>query len=269
MRAYRSLLALLVALIAASVANPVLAGTKPARQALEEFKGNNKPLNVVQNRFILKTNRFELAPVVGYVPNNPFVKRYTGGMLIAYHFSEVLAAEGAIIYSPDLGENDLKDLTHTLVGIAEDGSGEVDFQQPIDKMILGATFAARWAPVYGKISLIGERVLNFDFYGVAGLGMLSINSYYATYNDEFDPPTKIETPQNKVKVPINLGIGMDFFLTQSLAIKIDARNYFYVDYKPLYDPDAKVVEKRLYNNFVASVGVSVFFPGMPQRRLDF
>ena len=38
--------------------------------------------------------------VLGYVPNNPMARRYVGGTLIAYHFNEQLAAEGAILSLP-------------------------------------------------------------------------------------------------------------------------------------------------------------------------
>jgi outer membrane beta-barrel protein len=197
-------------------------------------------------------------------------KRYVGGILGAYHFSENFAAEGALLYAPDLGSADLKDLTHTLVGIAHEGSGKVAFQQPVDKMILGATFAARWAPVYGKINLIGERVLNFDFYGTAGLGLLTINKYYAKYNESVGvPPTELVALGPKPRVPVNLGVGFDFFLSSSLALKLDARNYLYVDNKPQYDPNVPVTESRLYNNFVASVGMSIFFPKMKPRVYNF
>ncbi len=144
----------------------------------------------------------------------------------------------------------------------EDSAG-VDFQQPIDKMILGATFAVRWAPVYGKINLIGERVLNFDFYGVAGLGLLSEQKYYAVYDDnagDGQVPVTLTEAGNEALVPVNVGLGFDFFITQSVALKIDARSSFYVDDKPQYDPEEPVTEKRLNNNFTASVGLAVFFP---------
>jgi outer membrane beta-barrel protein len=170
--------------------------------------------------------------------------------------------------------NDLKDLTHTLVGIAREGSGDVEFQQPVDKMVLGATVAARWAPVYGKINLLGERILNFDLYGTAGMGLLTVDKYYAVYDDDAPEgvvPTKLEVVEVKPVLPLNLGIGMDFFLSSSVALKIDARNYLYIDSKPDYDPDPgnQVTENRLYNNFVASAGVSVFFPKMKPRYFDF
>ncbi len=272
MRAPLSLLLPALALLV-TAPSPARAGTRAARQALREFNEGSKPKNVVQNRFFLKANRFEVAPVLGYVPNNPFVKRYVGGVLAAYHFSETLAAEGALMYAPDLGESDLKDLTHTLVAIAHESSAQGNFQQPLDKMTLGATFAARWAPVYGKINLIGEQVLNFDFYGTAGLGMLSINKYYAKYDpnqtDPNLPPTNVEPDQNKAVIPINLGVGLDFFVNSSVAVKLDARNYMYVDKKPTYDPDNPATESRLYNAFIASVGVSVFFPKMHPRQYNF
>ena len=249
----------------------------PGQEALAEFQGDFKEKNVVQNRFFLKEKRFELAPVLGYVPNNPMVKRYVGGVLLGYHFSETLGAGAQLLYSPDLGEDDLKGLAKTLVNIAASGESNVQFQQPIDKMTLGATFSANWAPVYGKINLIGERVINFDLYGVLGLGLLSINEYYAQYDEEKEkqgitPSTTLTTPVAKSRVPFNVGVGMDFFLGGSVALKIDARNYLYIDKKPDYDPDTvdpEESESRLYNNFIASVGVGIYFPRMKPRQYDF
>lgn len=271
MRASLKLLTSMIALFCLwGMALPAEAGSRNARKALKELS-EPPNYNSVMNRFFVKSNRFELAPVLGYVPNNPMARRYVGGTLIAYHFNEQLAAEGAILFAPDLGGNDLKDLTHTLVAIANEGSGQVGFQQPVDKMTLGATFAARWAPIYGKINIIGERVLNFDFYGVAGLGLLVVSKYYAKYDNNITngPPTNLEKLGNVAKVPVNLGVGFDFFLGSSIALKLDARSYIYSDLQPQYDPDELIEEKRIYNNFVASAGVSVFFPKAPARQYDF
>ena len=139
------------------------AETDPGKKALLENQSTyTPPREAVQNRFFLKEERFEFSPIIGFVPNDPMVNRITGGLLVAYHFSESLAAEGAFIYSPDLGETDVKGLTRTLVKIAEQGSANVEFQQPLDKMELGATFAVRWSPVYGKISLVGEGILKAE-----------------------------------------------------------------------------------------------------------
>ena len=62
---------------------------------------------------------------------------------------------------------------------------------------------------------------------------------------------------------------MNFFVSSSVAIKLDARNYFYFDKKPQYNPDIPEEQSRLYDNLVASVGVSIFFPKMKPRQYDF
>ncbi|MCK6506563.1 outer membrane beta-barrel domain-containing protein [Myxococcota bacterium] len=276
MRAPFAMLMGLLAALLAVAPGPARAGSKAAEAALEESRSGRPAYNVVQNRFFLKDQRFELSPMLGYVPNNPFVRRYVVGVLGAYHLSETFAVEGAVMLAPDLGNSDVKDLTRTLVVIAADaGSGNTAFQQPLNKMTLGGTFAARWAPVYGKINLIGESVLNFDFYFTGGLGILSLAEYSATYNPTCtDPATgcdvvELGTAKPVAVVPVNLGAGMDFFLTGSLALKLDARNYIYFDKKPSYDPRTPETESRLYNAFLATVGVSIFFPSMEPRLFDY
>ena len=271
MQTFKSLKSwLAVTALVVGLSAPAAAADGPAGVALKEVKEGVGPKNAVQNRFFLKEGRIEATPILGYVPNDPMVKRFVGGLLGAYHFSEEFAAEGAFLYSPDLGQSDLKGLTHTLVGIPA-REGVDNFQQPLDKMIMGATFAARWAPFYGKINVIGESVLNFDAYGVLGMGMLSLQSYYAT--GEVDTTeavvTNLEAAGKKVVITPNIGFGFNFFLNQTMALKLDARSYFYIANEPQYNPNEPVETKRLYNNLVASVGLSFFIPEMKQRMYNF
>ena len=86
----------------------------------------------------------------------------------------------------------------------------------------------------------------------------------AGYFLEDDP-----TQPNEVLVAPVLGIGQNYFLIQLMAFKIDARASFYVDNKPQYDATEPVTEKRLYNNFIVSGGMSFFFPRMKPRLYDF
>lgn len=278
MRDRSTLLATLTAGLGLLLASPdAAAGAAPALKALSEEQQGRADYNVVQNRFFLKSQRFEIAPVLGAVPNNAFVKRYVGGLNLAYHLSETVALEAAFLYSPDSQSGaDLKGLTHTLVQIAHDGGSGVEFQQPIDKLGLVGAFSARWSPVYGKINLIGESVLNFDFYGTAGIGVLSINQYRATYDqrlvDQGSYPANQGEKTPHVEPALNLGVGADFFLTGALALKIDARNLLYVDTEADYTEGSEGDEElkdRVYNDFVATVGLSIFFPSMPPRMYNF
>ena len=252
--------------------NPALAAASPGQDALTQLReGDNIP-NAVQNRFFLKEGRFEVAPTLGYVPNNPFAKRYVGGISFGYHFSEVLGVEGTFNYSPDLLEGDLKGLTSTLVQIAK--GGEDSFQQPLDKVTLAASFGVTYAPIYGKINILGERVVNFDVYGFLGLGMISKVNYNAQYNEDGADGghvVQLVSQGNEVSPSPTIGIGGNFFINQSVAFKLDTRFQTYVDNVPQYDVniDPNELGKRIYNNFVASAGVTVFFPQMKPRLYNF
>ena len=237
----------------------------PAAQALAERQGKRATIPLIQNRFFLKKNRFEFGPAFGYVPNNAFVVNPSGGLILAYHFSETFAAEADILYGIDGG---YKNLTIRLVQIAAD-SGNQNFQQPADRIALGAIFSARWAPIYGKINLIGEGVLNFDFYGTAGLGMAVVNTKY--YVSSTNPDLPVETVDEGVSrgnFCLNLGVGFNFFLTQFIALKLDARATPYWGPGPDYGGDTPP-ESRLYAPFVTSAGLAIFVPKMKSRLFNF
>ena len=244
-----------------------MAGREPAQNALE-VRNEDMTQDVVQNRFFLKEGRFEISGVGGYVPNNPMVQRFAGGFLGAYHLNEKFAAEGAVMYFPDLGGSDLKGLTQKLVEIANSRSSSSNFQQPVEKMMLGATVSARWSPIYGKINLLGENVLNFDLYFTGGFGMISTKKYYVTADQ--DGVIGLEFAGNEVHPPVTAGLGTNLFINQSLAVKLDVRSMIYRAPAPIYDPDqADLNEYRIYNDIVTSVGISYFIPKMKPRLMDF
>jgi outer membrane beta-barrel protein len=270
----------LLGTVALATPNHALAAEHPATTALEEVKGKKDAKNVIQNKFFVKQNRFEIAPMIGYIPNNAFVSVPVGGAYLAYHFSEGFAVEGSVIYAPNTGDAGVKNLTKTLVAIAYEGNATTTFRQPLDRLQLGAIFDARWAPVYGKINLIGEGVLNFDFYGTAGLGLLLITKDYASINPDYasgasDNPVLLEAqPQTASNVAVNLGIGFDFFLSQTVALKLDARSALYVAKEPDYgnkleNGEPEPLENRLYNTFITTAGVSIFIPKMKPRVYNF
>jgi outer membrane beta-barrel protein len=204
-------------------------------------------------------------------------RRYTGQITLGYHFAETVSAQAQIGFSPDLGEHDLKGLVDVLLQRAHDAStsNSAQFQQPLDKVVLGANFGAAWAPLYGKINLFGETVLNFDFYGFAGVGMVSKQNYAAVYDEGVDITVlganvvRLNALGNEVKVGPALGIGQNYFITQTIAVKIDLRSSLYVDQKPQYDPQVPPDGSRLYNNLTASAGVGFFFPKMKPRLYNF
>lgn len=177
------LLPAIAALQVASVAAYADDEQPPGLQALDELRNGRNDRDPVRNRFFLKGKRFELAPSLGIVPNNPFARRFTVGAELGYHFSEQLAVLGVFSFAPDLGQRDVKSLTDVLLQRADDDG----FAQPFDKVTLGAAFGVQYAPIYGKLNLFGETVANFDFHFFLGVGLVTQTEYLATKNPEYDP----------------------------------------------------------------------------------
>lgn len=243
--------------------------TPPGLQALETFRNGRGRPNPVQNRFFLKQKRFELSPQVGFVPNNPFARRITFGLGLGYHFNEQLSVQGNFSFAPDLGERDIKSLTDVLLVRATDD----DFRQPLDKVTLSAAFGVQYAPFYGKINLLGEAVLNFDFYAFLGLGLVVQTEYAALENPNATSTADfiiLEKGATEVRPAPVIALGGDFFLTQSVALRLDGRFTLFPDDKPVYDEsNPPPGGQRLVTQFRASAGISVFFPRMKPRLYDF
>lgn len=285
-RARGAVAGLLLAALTAMVTlfSPGLARAEsPGLEALETYEAGRGPKKPVENRFFLKEKRFEIAPFGGYVPNNPFARRYLAGAMLGYHLNETVAFQAQFLYAPDLAETDLKNLVDVLLdraynansatGTATGTQPVAAFQQPLDKVALGGAFGVVWAPLYGKINLVGETVLNFDFYTFAGAGIVSINKYVATYDEDGAQTTgdivALTAQGNAVTVAPYVGVGQNYFLNRLMALKIDLRAAFYVADAPQYDPTVPVTQQRLYNNVMANGGLAFFFPNMKPRLYNF
>ncbi|MEN0068166.1 MAG: outer membrane beta-barrel domain-containing protein [Myxococcota bacterium] len=256
-----------------------------ARSALQAYKDGSSRPPPVANRFFIKEQRLELAPSAGIVTNNSFARRFIGSLQLGYHISDNVSLQFQGLLSPDFGESDLKDLTAVLLERANtraSNQGETgDFQQPLEKLLGAGSLAVAWAPVYGKINLVGETVLNFDFYLTGGVGAVFKRNFAAEFEDIDPTPEDGRTVQDIVELvpPDNpsfdevlpavvLGVGQNYFVSQTVAVKIDARAYLWLDNEPLYTADQQT-RTIIFNNFIASAGVSLFFPKMKPRLYDF
>jgi outer membrane beta-barrel protein len=261
---------LFVVLIGLTLVTPVASAAPkgPGIEAIKQFRDGNPKMPIVQNRFFVKGNRFEIAPVFGYVPNNPFARRFVGAIGFGYHFNEQISAQGFLSYSPDLGVQDLKGLTKTLINISRStNEGGNQFQQPLDKVTLAFSAVAIWSPVYGTINLIGEKVVNFDLYFVGGVALNVRTVYAAKYqaDEAGNFGVALDKVENSPGPGPVLGTGMNFFINQTMALKLDARFNFYVGDKPVYEVGEPADGKRFYNNFVVAAGISFFLPKMTRR----
>ena len=261
---------LLASLAVASATNVAVAkeDAPPGVQALEEIRNGSIERNPVLNRFFLKSKRFELTPMLGVVPNNPFARRFTIGLGFGYHFTEQLALGGMFSFAPDLGLRDVKGLTNILLQRAT----EDEFRQPLDKITLSAALGLNWAPLYGKINILGETVVNFDFHVFLGIGF-AVQKEYAAIEDTGPDAglgaIDLVEGTNEIRIAPTLGLGTNFFITQTVALQLDGRFAIIPDDKPVYDEADPPEGLRAVTPFTASVGVAFFFPKMKPRLFDF
>lgn len=247
------------------------ADTPPGVEALEQFRNPDKRRNPVLNRFFLKSRRFEITPLVGTVPNNSFASRFTVALNLGYHLSEKLSVQANFAFAPDLGKRDVK----TLVPILLQQSSDNGFEQPLEKSTLTGSIGVGYSPIYGKINILGETVLNFDFYGFLGLGLAVQNEYYATRSANFDSAQTVDETfdltrtATEVRAAPTIAVGANFFLSQLVALRLDGRMAIVIDDKPAYDRDAPPPGLRAVTQFNLSAGIAIFVPKMKPRITDF
>ena len=181
-----ALFGLLIASIGApSTAALAADGDGAADAALSEFRAEREQRAAVENRFFLKKERFEISPVFGYVPNNPFARRYVGGAVIGYHIDEILAASVSIGYAPDGSEGDLnpRPCASRRARNAQTGAGNSDAFNSVGQDRAVLLYERLMGADLRQINLVGETVLNFDFYTFVGVGMVSKQNFVATYGE--------------------------------------------------------------------------------------
>jgi outer membrane beta-barrel protein len=99
----------------------------------------------------------------------------------------------------------------------------------------------QWAPLYGKIALFSEKILNFNMYGLAG------------------PTFLMYGPNNTFTVGGNIGIGFRFFLNEWLTVRLELRDVLYNEVGARKDETGNL-QNSFRNQLMAEFGFSMFFP---------
>ena len=212
-------------------------------EATEEIK---RLIKVVPPKTFLKLGRFEAVPNVGFVTNDPFLNRYMVGVGLGYHLTEIFAIEGNLAYSPDLGRGDWKPITEQLVD-------KNHVSPDISKLQLVANGTFLFSPIYGKVALNGNRIINFDIYGAFGMGVTQtvddLDALQAE-GEEIAIATEVQFHSTS-----NFGGGARVVFNETVCVRVDGRSLIYIE-----TVNSTTLEMK--NNFILSGGVGFFFPSM-------
>lgn len=245
----------------------VLDGPDASLSAIADdmFK-RSEVIKTIQAKNFLKAKRFEFSAYGGGLTNDPFLKRWVGGVAGTYHLTEIFSIEGAFSASPNLGEQDNRQLTDELVTEYAAGPN-------VSKVAQQGTLNLVFSPLYGKFAFMRSSIVNFDLYLTAGAGVSRTIDQREEGDFYCDGTRKADDESGNSNVPEQLtpqeinalcelhftttyGFGFRGAFNEWMAIRVDGRSYTYIE-NVVTDYEESLEMK---SNFIAQVGLSFFFP---------
>lgn len=208
----RALTAALLATVAAPAmaadGDPSMEDTRQLDDRLRLFWGNEiREVETLQKRLYRKESRWEFELFTGVIPNDEFYTYFPLGGRADYFFAEDFGVEvwGSYLIrvSSELRDFLESNFNQSLI---------VDIPQSL-QWLAGANFL--WSPIHGKFGIFTEKLAHFDMHLAFGVG--AIGTTVRNLNEE----------KGKVDIAGNVGLGMRFFLSDSIGLRFDYRQYFY------------------------------------------
>lgn len=225
----------------------------------EAAKPLAEQIYAVQQRFIIKDGRLELAPYWSFTLNDQFVNHPGPGLALNYYITEVLAVGvNGNYYEPFNVDKDFNAQVRRSARVAV----------PLTEYQYGANLNFTYVPANGKFAGFGDFIFHYDAYVVGGVGVLSTR------------PIPVVDPDNRnftfePKLAFNAGFGLKIFFNRWFAAVAEIRDYIFLDQLENLEIDDTNPEDEstwlgdntLTNNVQAQLGVSIFIPFSFEYRL--
>jgi outer membrane beta-barrel protein len=222
-------------------APPAPAPVAPPPVARTAQEQRNRDIMVVPHRYFLKTGRLEVAPSAGININDNLISDFSFGGEANYFLSEAFAVGLLFQYFPTPGgatdlETDIRRRYHKF--------------PTHNEYVFAGMAGVSYAPIYGKFTLFGGRLVHWDAYVGAGGGLVQTKT--VPRDGSLEPLTN-NNPAG------NVSFGGRFFLSRWLSALFNIRDYVFVD-KFEKEGANRPTESRFVNNVMLSLGAAVYFP---------
>lgn len=209
-----------------------------------EGKSLRDRIRSVSSRLFMKAGRVEASfyPLTSVSINDAFYQKLGIGASLAYHLNEAFAIQALVTYT-------LPALNLSTGNAAYHGPAKGTSIPYAGKRSLLASADLCWAPVYGKVSLAAETVLHFDTYLIAGLGVIG---------GEIRTRTSGSTSaslEGTFGIAGDFGLGVRLFLNESLALKMELKDYMIFNDKVSY---VDVKRSDVQHQLLFNLGLSIF-----------
>lgn len=152
----------------------------------------------VLNRAVQTEGRFEIGGGAGLALNEPFYNPMNFYIEGSYHFTELHGLNIKAMFLMD-GLSDYGEQLKTNPNLSPTFDAS---EAPQPKNILLASY--QLTAFYGKISLTKKSVMNLSLFGLAGAGLIGLDS-----------GTQLPA--------LNIGFGQKFYFSENLALRLDFR----------------------------------------------
>ncbi len=164
----------------------------------------------VQKRPFVKEGKFSATVYAGIIPNNIFEQYFPLGARFNYFILENIGVELSGSYSLK-NESSLDETVTDPRGIGAQDILIGDTQR------IHSSLAVLWSPFYGKTSFYNSALNYFDIYVAAGAGVVVTET-----QPDFNTPATSDTNVKGV-----LGAGLAYYFGQSVALRLDYRQFLY------------------------------------------
>lgn len=194
-------------------------------------QGEEGDVGVVQNRLYTKAKKFELQGFGGFHDSDPFLSTKTYGGTFGYHFNEYFSLHALYFKYSVQPSSALKTFQSQM-------RSTTNTNEP--RHFIGGEMNA--SILYGKLSLVGKKILYFDLRLIGGAGQMTLEN-------------------NKSISPL-LGIGQTIYLHRSIALRADYRWMHYSETikgkVPASSDYGQVIGKRTVDSNTITLGISFF-----------
>lgn len=222
----------------------------------------NLQMYAVQQIYALRYHRVEVNPYFGLTMNDQFVQHPGPGLGVNFYILNTLAVGvNGNFYQ---GLNSVSAFNLQTSRAARVG-------EPITEYQWGVNGNVTYVPAYGKFAGFGDFIFHYDFFVLAGGGVISTR------------PVAVIDPDNrtftfKPKGNIHVGGGLRIFFNRWLALTLEVSDYIYWEKleNPIIPEDLASAQNSdtwlasgsyITNNVQAQVGLSVFLPFSWEYRL--
>ena len=209
-------------------------------------------INVIRPRYFVKKSKAELGVDLAVVLNQTFTYTYLLSGVLVYHFTNSIGVGIDASYGLTVNKADRKLL-----------SDQFNIEIDIFEVEYLAGLAALWTPVYGKYQLASGRLIYFDTYASAGIGLMGIET-----DIEIEKGEKVDSKQYSCYA-FTIGVGQRFYLSKKTSLRWQIKNHI-ISYDggnqvcaPVptdlsEDVDPEYIDTNIFHTVVSQVGISYF-----------